>query len=254
MRRILFSTFLLIVVFDTIYAAGSNANPNFGGGMTISEADDVGDEEDGNNFSKDDGQPPRRVFRLWPNGVVKYKISPSFDSNPDEISRLKASMNDLTRKTCVKFQQAASTDLTGYVSIIPGLKCSSMLGKQEGVSTLMLSIKKCFGNGTLARNLMRVLGFTYENNRADRDNFIQINWENIAESNKKKFTKLSADDYPVTNLPYDFSSVTHYQKNSWAVNKNTWTIRAKKDASLVLGNNRGYSDGDYDKIRKLYKC
>lgn len=72
--------------------------------------------------------------------------------------------------------------------------------------------------------------------------------------NKKKFTKLTAEDYPVTNLPYDFASVTHYQKNSWAANKNTWTIRAKKDAAMVLGNNRGYSDGDYDKIRKLYRC
>lgn len=61
-----------------------------------------------------------------------------------------------------------------------------MLGKQEGVSTLMLSVKNCFNNGTLARGFMRILGFTYESNRADRDQFLTFNWDNVAEGEKCK--------------------------------------------------------------------
>ncbi|OQV19806.1 putative Zinc metalloproteinase nas-13 [Hypsibius exemplaris] len=253
-------------VFQVLAAGGgSQIQP----GDEIAEPDELEDYEDvyvtypkasgkpsGTGGNDRDSSPPRRTIRLWPNGVVKYKISPSLQSdNPDKVAKLKALMNDLTKKTCVRFEVAKASDIS-YVSIIPGLKCSSMTGKQEGVSTLMLSVAKCFDNASLARGLMRNLGFTYESNRADRDQYITINWDNVAESNKAKFNKLSAEDYPVTDMPYDFGSVTHYPKNIWAKNKGTWTVKAKnpRDSSVRLGNTRGFSEGDIAKIKKLYKC
>ncbi|GAU95066.1 hypothetical protein RvY_06744 [Ramazzottius varieornatus] len=259
MTRLLLSVAVFGSLTALIGAAGSRETDFIQPGDEISEPSELDDYDDftaqgGSSTKPDPNAPPRRVIKLWPDGVVKYKLSPSLLSdNPREIANLRAIMTTISQKTCVRFSQASAGEQS-YVSVIPGLKCKSMLGKQEGVSTLMLSVKNCFNNGTLARGFMRILGFTYESNRADRDQFLTFNWDNVAEANKKKFTKLSADDYPVTDMPYDFLSSTHFPKNAWAINKSSWTVRAKRDPAQQLGNNRGLSDGDLAKIKKFYKC
>lgn len=257
--KLLLALILLGSLAVLIAAAGSRQTSDFiQPGDEISEPSELDDDDDftaqSGNSIKDPSSPPRRVIKLWPDAIVKYKISPSLLSdNPREIAKLRAIMNTISQKTCVRFTQASAGEQS-YVSVLPGLKCKSLLGKQEGVSTLMLSVKNCFNNGTLARGFMRTLGFTYESNRADRDQYLTFNWDNVAEANKKKFTKLSAEDYPVTDMPYDFLSSTHFPKNAWAINKSSWTVHAKRDSTQQLGNNRGFSDGDLAKIKKFYKC
>ena len=58
---------------------------------------------------------------------------------------------------------------------------------------------------------MHALGFWHEQSRPDRDKYVRINWENIAEE-RHNFGKLRADEITYLGVGYDYSSIMHYKK------------------------------------------
>ena len=54
------------------------------------------------------------------------------------------------------------------------------------------------------------LGFFHEQSRPDRDNYVNILRENIAQYQELNFEKYTEDDIDDFNVPYDFSSDMHY--------------------------------------------
>ena len=54
---------------------------------------------------------------------------------------------------------------------------------------------------------MHSLGFLHEHTRADRDDYVKINWNCILNENKYKFKRY---EFPTFGVPYDGKSVMHY--------------------------------------------
>ena len=74
---------------------------------------------------------------------------------------------------------------------------------------------------------MHAVGFWHEHSREDRDNYVTINEDRIADGKAKQFEK--KDDPAVANLigEYDFCSIMHYRlkiflKGSIKVSKIYW--------------------------------
>lgn len=101
-------------------------------------------------------------------------------------------------------------------------------------------------------------------NHIDRDNFVQINKENIKKKQRHNFKKVSLGEFGDFGTNYDYLSVMHY--NSKAFHKNgedTIVVSAKNSSGLkrldylltkMIGQQKNLSKGDITRINRMYKC
>lgn len=57
---------------------------------------------------------------------------------------------------------------------------------------------------------MHTVGFFHEQSRTDRDEFVQIMWDNIDRDSKDQFDKYTTRTINDLDLPYDYGSIMHY--------------------------------------------
>ncbi len=57
---------------------------------------------------------------------------------------------------------------------------------------------------------MHTLGFLHEHQRPDRDEFVEILWDNIAEEKRSQYTKLTDGGESTYGTTYNLYSVMHY--------------------------------------------
>lgn len=73
---------------------------------------------------------------------------------------------------------------------------------------------------------MHVCGFTHEQNREERDQFVQILSENIKSDYASNFEKAAAGTTSGFGSSYDYNSVMHYSDHAFSANEQP-TILAK---------------------------
>ena len=94
---------------------------------------------------------------------------------------------EVNGRPCVKFVEKLKDQKNGYVKIIDDIGCYSSVGKLTKLKYLPqdLSLEKSIGcvdsRRIIAHELLHVLGLHHEHERADRDQWIHINLNNISE-------------------------------------------------------------------------
>jgi len=196
----------------------------------------------------DEKKPPK----LWPQGKVPYKISSAVVDN-DKIRLIGRVIKDIQDNTCIRFTDRRLED--EYMNIqTDRVACSAQVGAQTGITQLNLA-DSCWNYPTIAHMILHVLGLYHENNRSDRDDYVEINMENLRGLNARKFEKIPTTQFNVLDTPYDLTSIMHFPNQIYGINKGPrdWTIRAKRNPSQQLGGNR-ITMSDYRKLKKLYRC
>lgn len=184
----------------------------------------------------------------WPGGRIPYRISDKFTS--DEITFLENTMLEFNFFSCAKFHK--QTTENNYLYIMKhGYICSSKIGYKNGIRKLWLT-KQCLSRNAVLHHLMHVIGFTiHENNRPDRDDYIEVMEENIAENYTVLFRKSFMTNETDLNIEYDYASVMHYPPKAFSKNGQP-TIRVKLPDIEIKAD--GLSRVDKLKINKLYEC
>ncbi|CAF1486185.1 unnamed protein product [Adineta steineri] len=128
----------------------------------------------------------------WPSGIIPYNMSAI--TNAGDRQMIETAMqhvmydtgspivNSVSRTACVHFRPKQSSDAT-FVTIVYGQGCSAHAGYWPNYP-LKLTLQKDatanrFDSGTIQHELLHVIGFKHEHQRPDRDNYIQINYNNI---------------------------------------------------------------------------
>lgn len=96
-------------------------------------------------------------------------------------------MTEYHTKTCIKFVER--TNEADYISITGQYGgCFSAVGRIRGAQQVNLQVPGCVTmKGTVIHELMHVLGFFHEHSRYDRDDYIDINFNNIQFGNFLNF-------------------------------------------------------------------
>lgn len=79
--------------------------------------------------------------------------------------------------------------------------------------------------GTKRFLVISALGFYHMQSTFGRDNYIEINWNNIRKNKTHNFKMYNASTVTNFNITYDFESIMHYRWNSFAKNPNIYTIK-----------------------------
>lgn len=148
------------------------------------------------------------VPTLWPDGVVPYE----FDDNVNGINQLKVLDAMAVLEAAADVEFVAHTDENNWVHIQDANSNSSFVGMIGGMQVLNMTSWGSSGDGgvnyIIVHELIHALGLWHEQSRPDRDQFVQINWQNIQSGTEHNF---DIENWPIaTQTPYDFLSVMHY--------------------------------------------
>ncbi len=128
--------------------------------------------------------------------------------------------------------------------------CYSYLGMIGGTQPIYLS-PGC-GPQAILHEMLHALGFVHEQNRGDRDSFLQIFWQNIQTDYHIQFMKVPEDlmeNYGASE--FDYQSIMLYEDHFFANKRGKKTMKSKTQRQ-IRPIQKGLSTRDIERIQNLY--
>lgn len=117
----------------------------------------------------------------------------------------------------------------------------------------MSLLSGCINNfGTILHEIGHAIGLLHEHTRPDRDDYIDVVYENIPNGVEREFAIQDLASVDTLGAGYDYNSVMHYEPNEFGINSTT-TIVAD-DPRIPVGGATALSELDIIKIGNLYQC
>uniref|UniRef100_A0AAZ3R447 Metalloendopeptidase n=1 Tax=Oncorhynchus tshawytscha TaxID=74940 RepID=A0AAZ3R447_ONCTS len=181
---------------------------------------------------------------------IPYILADSLDLNAKGVIFQAFEMYRL--KSCVDFKP-----YEGEKSFIKFEKldgCWSMVGDLQTGQQLSLG-PSCDYKGTIMHELLHALGFYHEQSRTDRDDYVDIWWDQVLPGMDHNFDKYADDFITDQNTPYDYESIMHYGPYSFNKDPRYPTITAKDpEMTKVLGQYNDFSSLDLLRLNRMYNC
>ncbi|MBB6461748.1 M12 family metallopeptidase [Flammeovirga kamogawensis] len=184
---------------------------------------------------------------IWPEGIVYYNFNNCSVSHKENIRR---ALHQLMAVTSIKFVEEVdmvSGPLITFNFIENG-DCNSHLGMHPVHQNINLT-SGCFGEDKVLHEVFHALGVHHEHNRSDRDDYIEMFWENIKTNYFFAFTKQNEAVDPAYGS-YDYKSIMHY--NSHAFTKTGNPVFKKRNGELISTNTQ-LTKSDINGINYLYR-
>jgi hypothetical protein len=192
---------------------------------------------------------------------ITVRISNSYTL--DDKEKIKSALRDLQwRSQVIRFEFIyempnpliphlhIKNEPDGCWSSIGHRRDKSMTAEGQQINLEGGSIAGCTTTRSVQHEMMHALGFGHEQSRPDRDNYVDIIWDNIMDDMKPQFNKVHSSDSLGTD--YDFNSIMHYPSNAWAKNDGDLTIVPKYGKVIEYRPTATWTD--ILQIRLMYQC
>ena len=105
---------------------------------------------------------------------------------------------------------------------------------------------------------MHALGIDHEQNRPDRDDHIDLDWDNVQRNKRHNFEILQSEEWIDTGHPYEYASVMHYDAFDFAIDSTkpimTKIVNGKKTNEVIRSQRIRPTTTDTSQICELYGC
>lgn len=193
----------------------------------------------------------------WRNGVVAFEFDGLAPSEIDLVMDACAQWAKEAKITC-KRREGGEKPYAKVFRRDPfklGSACYAEVGAPvpggNEYSGMYLPEEGCFSHHNVRHEMGHLLGFMHEHQRADRDEFVDINLDNADSNFHYAFDKIQSS---TVRSGYDFLSLMHYHPYTFSKN-GTMTISPKAayaDFTNQMGNGQNLSDGDTQSAVDLY--
>ena len=144
----------------------------------------------------------------WYEGKFVYEFAPSAD-----YSNYRSMFEDACQEVashasleCVERSVATDRHRNNYVLVHNDLNENSSYVGMIGGKQIM-KISAWYNKGVIMHEILHALGWVHEHSRNDRDEFVEVHWENIIPDKKRNFY---IDSNARLGFAYDFASIMHY--------------------------------------------
>ena len=201
----------------------------------------------------------RQRLGAWDSGVIPYQISADFSET--ERQRILAAFQRWASIAPVMF--VPRTTQTGYLNITrdPALPnqaspCFSGVGQARRALVVRTNLGGTCPTSahTVSHEFGHALGLWHEHQRSDRDQYLSIDFDNVAENARSNFNI-------ITGIPlvgeYDFGSIMHYGQRAFAADTTRPTIiphAPHQSWAARMGTLLDPSDLDHAAVAFLYNA
>jgi len=183
----------------------------------------------------------------WPNAKIPYVIESSI--RQQGVNAINQAIEDYHQYTCLRFVKR-TTEST-YVRFFRGGGCYSPVGYRAGRNNGISIGIGCEYKSTVMHEIGHTIGIYHEQSRPDRDNYVNIIWNNITPRMQYNFNKQAAADINSLGTTYDYRSMMHYNARAFGNGKITIQTSDPKMQN-VIGRYRGFSEIDKKQINLMY--
>ena len=181
----------------------------------------------------------------WPGGIVPFVADPALPAK-DRITKAIAMIESTTGGVRIVPRNGEAD----YVKFVPDSDgCSSPIGRRGGEQVIKLTFD-CL-EGATAHELLHALGITHEQNRCDRDTYVEIQFDHIEEDQKHNF-QIACDGWTDVG-DYDFGSIMHYELDAFSKDgQATIKLRPGVSYSGVIGQTSALGISDRLTVNHMY--
>lgn len=216
---------------------------NFQNGKPVSKNNKSNDQP-----ANDAGTP--LDFRLWPNGIIPFQIAANHPRANDILEAIRR-INTTTNICFRPRNQEANFVEFRYT---PN-SANSWVGMQGGLQVINIGNAPTFTTpgfpiGAIVHEMLHCAGMSHEQSRSDRDQYVQIVWNNIQPNMAYNFDR---EDRTLSTCSYDYGSIMHYGSTAFSVNGQPTIIPLRPlPTGVTMGSRDALSTCDIAGLRFLY--